>query len=67
MFEVEYADACFHESPMQIRDGLLRELCLHLEFISGAIEIVYAKSKPSISGAKEMVNQSRKALKLPPL
>ncbi len=33
----------------------------------GKIEIVYVKSKPSISGAKEMVNQSREVLKLPPL
>lgn len=31
------------------------------------IEIVYARSKPSISGAKEMVNRCREAGKLPPL
>jgi len=35
--------------------------------VGDKIEIVYARSKPSISGAKEMVNQSREALKLPPL
>lgn len=35
--------------------------------VGDSIEIVFAKSKPSISGAKEMVNQCREALKLPPL
>ncbi len=48
------------------------KICTTEEFweaheIGDTIEIVYAKSNPSISGAKYMVNQSREALKLPPL
>jgi hypothetical protein len=35
--------------------------------VGDTIEIVYVKSKPSISGAKEMVNRCRETLKLPPL
>jgi len=35
--------------------------------VGSKIEIVYARSKPSISGAKEMVNRCRGAAKLPPL
>ncbi len=35
--------------------------------VGDAIEIVYVKSNPSISAAKYLVNQSREALKLPPL
>ena len=35
--------------------------------VGDKIEIVYTRSKPSISGAKEMVNRCRAAGKLPPL
>ena len=35
--------------------------------VGDTIEIVYVSSKPSVSGAKYMVNHSREALKLPPL
>ncbi len=35
--------------------------------VGDTIEIVYVRSKPSISGAKEMVNRCREAGKLPPL
>lgn len=33
----------------------------------GAIDVVYVPEKPTVNGAKYMVNLSREALKLPPL
>jgi hypothetical protein len=55
-------------------DGQRHEYRIHTteEFweaheVGDTIEIAYVRSKPSVSGARYMVNQSREALKLPPL